>query len=165
MKIHLIAFGKLKAPGLRDATDYYLRNLKPWAAVRELELRQHEISDRTPALRAQAQRKEAEKLDEQLSKLDRARTRVLVLDERGAQWSTDDWARKVGDWQLESVGDLVVCIGSATGFLPEWVKKNASATVSFGKQTVSHEIARLIVAEQLYRAFAVLKNHPYHIRD
>ena len=164
-KLHLITFGKLKAPGLREATDYYLRNIKPWVSIQEVELKQHELSDRKPASRAIAQQKEAEKLDETLSRLDRARTRLVVLDERGTQWSTQDWANRIQAWQLESISDLVFCIGSTTGFDPAWVKKNSTATVSFGKQTTSHEIARLILSEQLYRAYSVLNGHPYHVAD
>jgi 23S rRNA (pseudouridine1915-N3)-methyltransferase len=162
-RIQLLAFGKLRAPGLREATDYYIRNLKPWTQLNEVELKQHELSDRKAASRAIAQQKEAEKLDEALAKLDRARARVIVLDERGAQWSTEEWAKKIETWQLESVSDLAFCIGGTTGFDPGWVKKNAHATVSFGKQTTSHEIARLILSEQLYRAYSVLNGHPYHV--
>ena len=164
-KLHLITFGKLKAPGLREATDYYLRNLKPWAPIQEVELKQHELTDRKPASRLIAQQKEAEKLNEALGKLDRARTRVVVLDERGSQWSTQDWANRFQNWQLESISDFVFCIGSTTGFDPGWVKQNANASISFGKQTTSHEIARLILAEQLYRAYSVLNGHPYHVAD
>ena len=162
-RLHIYAFGKLKAPGIRDATDYYLRNLKPWAQVNEVEIKQHELADRKPASRLIAQQKESEKLDEVLSKLDRARTRVIILDERGAQWATEEWAKRIEAWQLESISELVFCIGGTTGFDPHWVKKNAHATVCFGKQTTSHEIARLILSEQLYRAFSVLNGHPYHV--
>ena len=162
-RLHILAFGKLRAPGLREATDYYIRNLKPWAQLVEVELKQHELSDRKPASRQIAQQKESERLEEALAKLDRARTRVVVLDERGGQWSTEDWAKKIESWQLESISDLAFCIGGTTGFDPAWIKKNAHATVSFGKQTTSHEIARLMLSEQLYRAYSVLNGHPYHV--
>jgi 23S rRNA (pseudouridine1915-N3)-methyltransferase len=164
-KLTILTFGKLKAPGLREATDYYLRNLKPWATLQEIELKQHELSDRKPASRIVAQQKEAEKLDEALTRLERAKARIVVLDERGAQWPTEEWAKKISAWQLESISDFVFCIGSTTGFDPAWVKKNAHATVCFGKQTTSHEIARLILAEQIYRAYSVLNGHPYHVGD
>jgi len=164
-KIQIIAFGKLRAPGVREATDYYLRNLRPWAQAQELELKQHELSDRKPASRLLAQQKESEKLEEALAKLDRSRARIVVLDERGAQWSTEDWAKKIQGWQLESVTDIAFCIGGTTGFDPAWVRKNAHVTLSFGKQTTSHEIARLILAEQLYRAHSVIQGHPYHVGD
>jgi 23S rRNA (pseudouridine1915-N3)-methyltransferase len=85
---------------------------------------------------------------------------VVALDERGERWTTRMLADKLARWRVEA-RDVAFVIGSADG-LAESVKREASATFSLSALTLPHGLVRIIVAEQLYRAFSLLSGHPYH---
>lgn len=161
MKIHLLVFGKLKAPGTRETTDYYLRNLGAWAQVQEHELKPIAVPDKSPATRKKIQEQEDSILREKLAKALSPRGRFFLLDETGKALPTKDWAARVKSWEDESVPEVALCIGSSLGF-SEALKKSAHGLFSLGPQTLSHEIARVVLSEQLYRAFSVVRGHPYH---
>lgn len=161
MRIKLFVFGKLKTPGLREAADYYFRLLRPWATLDEVELKPCSVPDKSPATRTQIQKKEGSLLLSQIETHGDLRT-IFLLDETGQSKSTLQWA----DWMknLEALGQkspLSFCIGSSLGFAPE-VRKLAKGTFSLGPQTLSHELARVVLSEQIYRAMSVVKGHPYH---
>ena len=155
MKLKLIAFGKLRTPGLREAADYYLRNVRPWATLEEIELKPIAVPDKSAATRLQIQEKEAELLLARVSE----RCRLYLLDEGGKQLKTHAWAALARDW--ESQGEVALCIGSSLGF-HDRVRKRAHAALALGPQTLPHELARVVLLEQVYRAFSVIKGHPYH---
>jgi len=161
MKLHLVAFGKMKAPGLREATDYYLRNLGAWATVAEHELKPVPVPDKSPATRLQIQAKEATLLREKLAHLLSPRGKFFLLDETGKALPTREWAERARAWADDGVPEVAICVGSSLGFSAE-TKRSAHGLLSLGPQTLSHEIARLVIAEQLYRAFSVVHGHPYH---
>jgi 23S rRNA (pseudouridine1915-N3)-methyltransferase len=162
MRVTLLVFGKLRAPGLREATDYYLRNLRPWAETQEIELKPSPAPDKSESTRLRIQGEEAERILETLSKRCSPRARLYLLDERGKALSTKAWAESARTWENDSVPEVVLGIGSSLGFAPE-LQKKAAGLFSLGPQTLSHEIARLVLAEQLYRAWSVLRGHPYHV--
>jgi 23S rRNA (pseudouridine1915-N3)-methyltransferase len=86
--------------------------------------------------------------------------RIVALDERGAQWTTEEFASRLRRWQ--GSGDSVAfVIGSADG-LSANVKANAAAVLALSAMTLPHGLARVLIAEQLYRAYTVLTGHPYH---
>lgn len=161
MKIHVIAFGKLRAPGLREACDYYARNLGAWVKVEETELKPQDVPDKSPATRKQIQEKEAKAFGEKLSAALGPRGVLVLLDETGKAEPTLDWATRFERWRDGSAPEIVIGVGSSLGWSPE-LRKRAQALLSFGPQTLSHELARLVLYEQLYRAFSVLHGHPYH---
>lgn len=155
MKIQILAFGKLKTPGLREATDYYLRNLGPWAENHETELKPVPVPDKSPATRKSIQEKEGTLL------LEKAKGVLVLLDETGKSLKTSEWAEQIRAWENEGVREITFAIGSSLGFSSE-VRARARKTLSLGPQTLPHELARVVLAEQLYRVFSVLKGHPYH---
>lgn len=161
MNLKIVAFGKLKMPGLREALDYYVRNLKPWASVDELELKPLHVPDKSPATRKQIQEKEGSLLLEKLNSSFESRGILILLDETGKSLRTQEWAELIRSWQEEGIREASFCIGSSLGFSAE-VRARARKTVSFGPQTLPHELARVILGEQLYRAYSVLNGHPYH---
>ncbi len=85
---------------------------------------------------------------------------VILLDERGKSLSSEKWARQIEQYQVQNK-DLVFVVGGAYGF-DESVYKRANAMLSFSSFTFSHQLVPLIFAEQLYRAFTILKGEPYH---
>ena len=86
--------------------------------------------------------------------------RVVALDERGQAWTTKDLAAKLSGWRERALGVAFV-IGSADGLDPA-VKRNADAVLALSALTLPHGLARVVLAEQLYRATSLLSGHPYH---
>lgn len=159
MKIVVFAYGKLKTPGLRAATDYYLRNVKPWSPVAEEELKAAPLPDKSEATRRKAQDSEAKPVLEWLDRHPRAA--LVLLSEEGKAKPTQGWADLIRTHQERGSTELAFVVGGAFG-LSESLRARAHQVLSFGPQTFSHEIARLALAEQLYRAFSLLNGHPYH---
>jgi 23S rRNA (pseudouridine1915-N3)-methyltransferase len=88
--------------------------------------------------------------------------RVLVLlDSRGKQMSSEELAAFIDTRQTRGTQQLLFAIGGADGFSAE-ARKAADVQLSLGKMTLPHELARVVLLEQLYRAFTILKGHPYH---
>jgi 23S rRNA (pseudouridine1915-N3)-methyltransferase len=161
LRLYLFAFGKLKTPGLREAADYYTRNLKPWAPLEEIELKGVKVTEKTPAVRAQVQAQESKLLEEKVAARVFARGAFYLLDETGKSMSTQDWAGLVRGWEAVSYTEVALCVGSGLGFSPE-LRKKARGVLSLGPQTLPHELARVVLLEQLYRAYSVVRGHPYH---
>src|SRR5581483_6604933 len=91
-----------------------------------------------------------------------ARRRLVLLDSRGKQLSSEEFAKFLRDHQDKSAVPLVFAIGPADGF-GETARQQADFTLSLGKMTIAHELARVLLLEQLYRGFTILKGHPYHL--
>jgi 23S rRNA (pseudouridine1915-N3)-methyltransferase len=150
MNIALLAVGRLR-PYYRAASDDYLRRLSRYARVSECEVR--ETTSGSPAV---GQRTDAAAL---LAKApDRATLVALARD--GGPWSSQDLARRVERWRT-SGRPVALVIGGSWGLGPA-VLDVADATWSLGPLTLPHELARVVVLEQLYRAFTMLEGHPYH---
>jgi 23S rRNA (pseudouridine1915-N3)-methyltransferase len=161
VRILLVSFGKLKTPGLREAADYYLKLSNAWLPVEEIELKPLAVPDKSPASRKRIQEREGELLLQRLEKEVSPRGALFLLDEAGKPRSTRQWAEAVRSWEREDVTELVFCIGSSLGF-SEDVRARAKGLLSLGPQTLPHELARVVLLEQIYRAWAVVRGHPYH---
>jgi 23S rRNA (pseudouridine1915-N3)-methyltransferase len=85
---------------------------------------------------------------------------VVVLDERGDSWSTEQFAEKIEGWQ-HTGRDLVFVIGGADGLDPEF-RDSADQRLSLSRMVMPHGLVRVVVVEQLYRAVTVIDGHPYH---
>jgi 23S rRNA (pseudouridine1915-N3)-methyltransferase len=85
---------------------------------------------------------------------------IIALDEHGRAWSTMDLATQLSDWS-QGGRDVALLIGGADGLAAE-VKQRADITWSLSKLTLPHALARVVLAEQLYRAWSLMTNHPYH---
>ncbi len=86
--------------------------------------------------------------------------RLVALDERGRGWTTEDLASQFKGW-LDDGRDVAFLIGGAEG-LDESLRRQASAVWSLGPLTLPHQLVRVVLAEQLYRAWTILQGHPYH---
>jgi 23S rRNA (pseudouridine1915-N3)-methyltransferase len=86
--------------------------------------------------------------------------RVVALDERGERWNTTRFAEKLRDWTSDGLAVAFV-IGSADG-LAESIKNDADVVLALSALTLPHGLARVLLAEQIYRAVSVIKGHPYH---
>ena len=86
---------------------------------------------------------------------------VVALDERGEAIDSASFARHLGRWRDESVGHAVFLIGGADGLSPD-LRRKAKLTIAFGKATWPHQMVRVMLLEQIYRAAPILSGHPYH---
>jgi len=161
MKISLVCFGKVKTPGLAETSAYYRKLIGAWAEISEIELKSLTVPDKSPATRAQIQKKEETILLEKTATKSGAST-LILLDERGKSLSTEEWAKLLKAHEADR--SLTIAIGSSLGFSDD-LRKRATKVLSLGPQTLSHHLARVVLLEQIYRALSVLNNHPYHNQD
>jgi 23S rRNA (pseudouridine1915-N3)-methyltransferase len=149
--VHLIAVGKLR-PYYRAACDDYLRRVSRYGAVTEREVREAGRAA-TPALR---RRDESARIEAALP----VRSRLIVLDRDGTEWSSEELARRLDAWR-GAAAPLALVVGGAYGLTPELTGR-ATARWSLGPLTLPHELARVVVLEQWYRAWTILRGEPYH---
>ncbi len=145
MKLTIAWIGKTKSAAIQSLTDEYLKRLRQYAESEGVSVKD----------------------DAALLKLcDRdgrgTRRRLVLLDSRGKQLSSEELAKFLGDHQDKNPVPLVFAIGPADGF-SETARQHADFTLSLGKMTIAHELARVLLLEQLYRGFTILKRHPYHL--
>lgn len=145
MKIAINAIGKAKAsPELQLYHDYVKR--LPW----KITLSEFDV-------RPPSKEKEAEKLLAACKGYDR----IIALDETGKQFTSPDFAKHLAGWQQQGHSSFAFVIGGADG-LDQSVLKVAHLTWSLGRLTWPHMLVRGLLAEQLYRSYSILTNHPYH---
>jgi 23S rRNA (pseudouridine1915-N3)-methyltransferase len=151
LEINLVAVGKLR-PYYRAALDDYGKRLQRYAVFRE-----HEVREASRAPNVAAQRlEEAQRLT---SRLPLAGS-VVALARVGAGWTSADLAKQLERWML-TARPLAFVVGGSHGLDASLIGR-ATATWSLGPLTLPHELARVVVAEQLYRAFTILRGEPYH---
>ncbi|MCL4779760.1 MAG: 23S rRNA (pseudouridine(1915)-N(3))-methyltransferase RlmH [Gammaproteobacteria bacterium] len=154
MKIRLLAIGSRPDDWVRSGVDTYLErlpaHLKPELVEIPLSLRS---SGGDPAV---ARAKEGQRILERL-KPDEF---VITLDERGKPWSSVELSRQLARWQAEE-NAVALVIGGPEG-LADGVRKRANQSWSLSALTFPHGMVRVIVIEQLYRAWTILQGHPYH---
>jgi len=155
MKIKIIALGKIKEKFLKDGIDEFLKRLSPYSTVEILELSAIEIKDENLIKKTLEQ--EAEKI---LANI-KPNSYVITLEILGKQLSSEDFAQKINEITISGISELVFVIGSSCGIAPS-VSQRANFKLSFSKMTFLHQFARLILVEQIYRAFKILKNETYH---
>lgn len=151
MQLHLVAVGRLR-PAFREACDDYLRRLGRHLTVSEAEVRE---AARAPTPELQRS-EEAERL--------RARVppgaTLVALARQGDGWTSAELARRLEQWRLAG-RPVALVIGGSRGLDPALIR-GAAARWSLGPLTLPHELARVVVAEQLYRAMTILRGEPYH---
>ncbi len=154
MKLHLCAVGRLRAGPERDlCTDYVTRFDRTGRALGLGPLTIHEVENRKGGgMKAEAAL---------LRKAIPAGAVVCVLDERGRQMTSPDFAAKLADWRDQGRQDLALVIGGADG-IDAALRKDADIALSLGKMVWPHMLARVMLTEQLYRAATILAGTPYH---
>jgi 23S rRNA (pseudouridine1915-N3)-methyltransferase len=153
VKLTIVAVGRLKESWFSDAAAEYLKRLGRYATVKVIEVPDQDISKD----RALAVEKEGAAL---LSALPGS-ARVVALDGRGRERSSKDLARWLGDLQVRGTSHIVFVIGGTAG-LAEAVLERADESLSLSRMTLPHQMARVFLLEQVYRAFRILRGEPYH---
>lgn len=152
MKIKIAWIGKTKEAAIQSLTDEYLKRTSRYNQVEGLALRDEaallQLCGRAPSTRTN-KTSSAEKCT------------LVILDSRGKQFSSEEFAHFLQNYQDRNPLPLVFAVGGPDGFT-EAARGAAQHTISLGRMTLPHELARVILLEQLYRAFTILKGHPYH---
>ena len=144
MKLHIVWIGKTKQPAIQSLTAEYLERLNGFTQVDALSLASEAALLRT--LEKKAPRAPS----------------LVLLDMAGRQLTSEELAKFIDDHQNRSPQPLLFAIGPADGF-SEQARSKASLVLSLSKMTLPHELARVVMLEQLYRAYSILKGHPYHL--
>lgn len=146
VKLKIAWIGKTKEPAIRALTDEYLKRIARYADVEGLAL-----ADEAALLRLRERNGS------------RPAHTLVLFDSQGKQLSSEEFARFLQNHQDRNPRPVVLAIGPADGFSGE-ARKAGAAVLSFGKMTLAHELARIVLLEQVYRAFTILQGHPYHTR-
>jgi 23S rRNA (pseudouridine1915-N3)-methyltransferase len=149
MKITVLAIGKARGVEAEWAAEYQKRLGK------EVSVLEFAAPKSLPP--AETQKTEAQLLLKAIP----PKATLVLLDERGKDLSSRDFAAKISGWQDQGIGDLVFLIGGADGHTDE-MRKKAHFTLGFGKLTWPHRLVRVMLLEQIYRAKQIIAGHPYH---
>lgn len=144
MKLQIAWVGKTKDASIRALSGEYLQRI-----ARYVESESHEMTS------------EAALLDLTSGKAGRTAPVLILLDARGRQFTSEEFAELLRDQQDRGTQNLFFGIGPTDGFSDK-ARAAADLILSFGKMTLAHELARIVLLEQIYRAFTILKGHPYH---
>ena len=155
MKITLLALGKTEEKYLQSGIDIYLKRLKHYIKLEVVEI--PELKQTKGLSQEQQKAKEAELISKKLNPTDF----VVLLDERGQELSSLQFADLLNKRMLASTQNLVFIIGGPYGF-DNSIYQRVNEKLSLSKLTFSHQMVRLFFVEQVYRAFTILKGEPYH---
>ena len=156
MKIKIVCVGKLKEKYLKDSIAEYVKRISRFAKVDIAELPDEKIPDNPSAAECKAVlNNEGEKIARHLEGY------IIALCVEGKQFSSEELAEKISAIQLNGDSTITFVIGGSLG-IDEKIKKSADLMLSFSKMTFPHQLMRLILTEQIYRAFKINANESYH---
>lgn len=155
MRIVLLTVGKTDIPWVREGLETYVSRLKHYISFELREL--PELKKVSSLTRDQIKRKEGEMILREIKPSDE----LVLLDERGMEYRSLEFSKFLEQRLATSSKDLVFVIGGAYGFCDE-VYSRSDGKISLSRMTFSHQLVRTIFAEQLYRAFTIMKGEPYH---
>jgi 23S rRNA (pseudouridine1915-N3)-methyltransferase len=155
MRLTILCMGKTKERFIQEGIEKYLRYLRPYADASIKELKEEKIQDLkdAPSIR----RKEAERIFKAVP----VGAYLVSLDERGDEFTSHEFAVLLNNTLESGVREMVFIIGGAMG-LDEGVVARSHKSVALSRWTFTHEMARLVLLEQLYRAFTIIKGKTYH---
>jgi 23S rRNA (pseudouridine1915-N3)-methyltransferase len=145
VKLQIAWIGKTKEAAIRALTAEYLERISRYVAAES-----HELAS------------EATLLELTEARSGRTTPVLILLDGRGRQFTSEEFADLLRDQQDRGTQNLFFAVGPADGFTDK-ARGSADLVLSFGKMTLAHELARIVLLEQIYRAFTILKGHPYHM--
>jgi len=156
MKLKVAWIGKTKEPAISTLTEEYLKRISRFVPVEGVALR-----DEAALLEMCGRKPKTPLLPKSGRSGAPAKSTLVLMDLRGKEFSSEQFAKFLGDYQDRNPLPLVLAVGGADGFSDE-ARKASQHLISLGKMTLAHELARVVLLEQVYRAFTILKGHPYH---
>ena len=155
MKITLLTVGKTDKDWVKEGLDIYVSRLKHYIPFSILEI--PELKNVSTLSKEQIKAREGELILKNVRPTDD----VILMDEHGKEFTSVQWAKNIQEKISYTGKDIVYVIGGAYGFSPE-VYARANSKISLSKMTFSHQMVRAIFAEQLYRAFTIMRGEPSH---
>jgi 23S rRNA (pseudouridine1915-N3)-methyltransferase len=157
MRVVIAAVGRLKAGPERLLLDRYVGRTNAGGKRLGLSLLVREFPDSAAQNPETRKDREAEAILAAVP----AKAPLIALDEGGKSLKSADFARRLAAWRDDGTAEIVFAIGGADG-LGETVRRRAQLTLAFGAMTLPHQLVRILLAEQIYRAVTILSGHPYH---
>ena len=158
MKIKLVTVGKLKEKYLKDGIAEYTKRLSRFSKLEIVEL----ADEKTPDKASEVENQQIlEKVGNRILAKISEREFVVALAIEGKQFASEEFSSILSDITVRGFSDITFVIGGSLGLSPT-VKKRANLLMSFGKFTLPHQLMRLVLVEQIYRAFMIQQGSPYH---
>lgn len=158
MKVKVISVGKLKEKYLKDGLAEYSKRISRFAQLELIELADEKTPDKASSAENQAiLKKEADRILPKIGERDF----VVVLAIEGKQFPSEDFSKQLASATLQGYSTISFVIGGSLGLDPS-VKSRANLLLSFGKLTLPHQLMKLVLVEQIYRAFMIQQGSPYH---
>ena len=156
--INIICVGKIKEIFFREAIDEYSKRLNSYCSLNIIELKDEKIPNNPSEKENQIiKEKEGTNILSHIKK----DTYIICLDLRGKQYSSEEFSQKINNISTNISSSITFIIGGSLG-ISQNVLKKANESISFSKMTFPHQLFRVILLEQIYRAFKIMKNETYH---
>ena len=158
MRFYVICIGKLKDAYLRDGVAEFVKRMRPYGGITITELNESKIGDKpSDADRKQVVIEEGERLLKNVPK----NAYTVLLDVYGKTMSSEDFAKTVSKLEVDGISDMAFIVGGAFGVSDE-LRRSVNYKLSFSPMTFTHQMVRLLLVEQIYRASKINRNEPYH---
>ena len=158
MRFYVVCIGKLKDAYLRDGVAEFVKRMRPYGGITIIELNESKIGDKpSDADSKQVVDEEGERLLKAVPK----NAYTVLLDVYGKTMSSEDLAKTVAKLEVDGVSDMAFIIGGAFG-VSEVLRQSVNYKLSFSPMTFTHQMVRLLLVEQIYRASKINRNEPYH---
>ena len=155
MRVLVLSIGRVSGVGLIDAISDYEERIGHYFGFESRELRAERITGSVP------ERRVVERESQRLLEAVPPDLKTIAVDERGESWTSGDLARYLGDMALLSRPGAAFLVGGPLGHSPE-LRRKADRILSLSSFTLPHELARLLLLEQIYRSGTILRGEPYH---
>ena len=158
MRFYVVCIGKLKDAYLRDGVAEFVKRMRPYGGITITELNESKIGDKPSDVdRKQVVVEEGERLLKNVPK----NAYTVLLDVYGKTMSSEDLAKTVAKLEVDGVSDMAFIVGGAFGVSDE-LRRSVNYKLSFSPMTFTHQMVRLLLVEQIYRASKINRNEPYH---
>ena len=158
MRFYVVCIGKLKDAYLRDGVAEFVKRMRPYGGIIITELNESKIGDKpSDADRKQVVDEEGERLLKAVPK----NAYTVLLDVYGKTMSSEDLAKTVAKLEVDGISEMAFIIGGAFG-VSEALRQSVNYKLSFSPMTFTHQMVRLLLVEQIYRASKINRNEPYH---
>lgn len=158
MKITILCVGKIKESFYRQAIDEYAKRLSKYCKLEIVEVADEKTPDRaSEVMENQIKEKEAERLIDKLKE----DSYIFTLEIKGKKYTSEAFADTIKKLTVQGKSHLTFVIGGSLG-LHEKILKHSNQPISFSDMTFPHQLMRVVLTEQIYRAFRIMNNEPYH---
>ena len=158
MRFYVVCIGKLKDAYLRDGVAEFVKRMRPYGGITITELNESKIGDKpSDADRKQVVDEEGERLLKTVPK----NAYTVLLDVYGKTMSSEELAKTIAKLEVDGISDMAFIIGGAFG-VSEALRQSVNYKLSFSPMTFTHQMVRLLLVEQIYRASKINRNEPYH---